>query len=302
MLQLASRASSEKMAAVGPSAATRPSRNTMVLAQTSSTRSRSCVATIFVCSKERSSSMSCRLPHDEHDGGGHESLDDPDGQVDGLHQQEERGRRELRPAGEHRLEDDAERAQLKPDHAGRDRRGGKAPARRARPCQRAVHEGKATKLVKKPRLRMLHPRASRPPSPKKRACTAGTETMTGNAAEGPIRIARRSPPPRCPLDPVPGMAKLTIWAAKTNAPSTPMRGTRRSSGSFLSARGQAGEARGGGPHGARHPGRDECVGHVHGGGPPRSINWRCVAPTGGRDKARGPARRADGGVERRRAG
>jgi hypothetical protein len=81
---------------------------------------------------------------------------------------------------------------------------------------------------KNPRLKMLQPRASKPPSAKKNACTVNTEAMTRNAAYGPRRIVRISPPPRCPLDPVPGIEKLIICAAKMKAPSTPIMGTRSS--------------------------------------------------------------------------
>ena len=50
------------------------------------------------------------------------------------------------------------------------------------------------------------------------------EAMTSVAACGPSRMASSTPPPKCPL--VPGrIGKLIIWAAKTNAPITPMSGT-----------------------------------------------------------------------------
>ena len=76
---------------------------------------------------------------------------------------------------------------------------------------------------------MLHPSASSPPSAKKSAWTVSTEAMTRKAACGPRRIARIIPPPRCPLDPVPGIVKLIIWEAKMKAPSTPISGIFRSS-------------------------------------------------------------------------
>jgi len=81
---------------------------------------------------------------------------------------------------------------------------------------------------------MLQPRASRPPSAKKRAWTVNTEAMTRKAACGPRRTARIIPPPRCPLEPVPGIVKLIIWEAKMKAPRTPMRGIFRSSSRSLS--------------------------------------------------------------------
>ena len=76
---------------------------------------------------------------------------------------------------------------------------------------------------------MLHPSASSPPSAKKSAWTVNTEAMTRKAACGPRRTARIIPPPRCPLDPVPGIVKLIIWEAKMKAPSTPISGIFRSS-------------------------------------------------------------------------
>ena len=76
---------------------------------------------------------------------------------------------------------------------------------------------------------MLQPRASSPPSAKKSAWTVRTEAITRKAACGPRRMARIIPPPRCPLDPVPGIVKLIIWLAKMKAPRTPIRGIVRSS-------------------------------------------------------------------------
>ena len=85
---------------------------------------------------------------------------------------------------------------------------------------------------------MLQPKASSPPSMKNKACTASTEAITTKAACGPSRMANRSPPPMWPLEPVTGIEKLTIWAAKTKAPSTPIIGTRRSSRAFATRRAQ----------------------------------------------------------------
>src|SRR5450759_3939971 len=78
-------------------------------------------------------------------------------------------------------------------------------------------------------LNALHPRARSPPSPKSSAWIARIDTTTRKAACGPRRIASSSAPPRWPLEPVPGSWKLIIWAAKTKAPRTPIKGTRRSS-------------------------------------------------------------------------
>src|SRR4030042_1320575 len=47
-------------------------------------------------------------------------------------------------------------------------------------------------------------------------------------------MARIMPPPRGPLEPVAGIVKLIIWAAKINAPRTPIIGTLCSSRFFLS--------------------------------------------------------------------
>ncbi len=83
-------------------------------------------------------------------------------------------------------------------------------------------------------LKMLHPSARRPPSAKKSAWTTRTEASVRKAAWGPSRIARIIPPPRWPLEPVAGMLKLIIWAAKMNAPRTPINGARASSGDSFS--------------------------------------------------------------------
>lgn len=88
-------------------------------------------------------------------------------------------------------------------------------------------------------LKMLQPRASSPPSAKKSACTARMAAMTRKPAYGPSRTARMRPPPRWPLDPVPGMVKFSIWQAKMKAPITPMSGTSRTSFSCLTLRAQS---------------------------------------------------------------
>lgn len=91
---------------------------------------------------------------------------------------------------------------------------------------------------KKPKLKMLQPSASRPPSAKNRDCTISTEAIARNPAYGPRRIASIMPPPICPLDPVAGMVKLIICAAKMNAPRTPIRGIICSSICFFSLEAQ----------------------------------------------------------------
>ena len=63
--------------------------------------------------------------------------------------------------------------------------------------------------------------------------------MTRNPAYGPRRTAKLRPPPRWPLEPVPGMVKFSIWQAKMKAPSTPMSGTSRISFSCLTLRAQS---------------------------------------------------------------
>jgi hypothetical protein len=59
--------------------------------------------------------------------------------------------------------------------------------------------------------------------------------MTMMAGAGPSVAANSAPPNRCPLVPAPS-GKLTIWAANTNAPSTPIIGTCDSSRSFREER------------------------------------------------------------------
>ena len=83
---------------------------------------------------------------------------------------------------------------------------------------------------------MLAPRASSPPSAKNSAWTARIEAITRKAASGPNRMASISAPPRWPLEPVPGMAKLSICAAKTKAPATPISGILLSSRSLRTLR------------------------------------------------------------------
>jgi hypothetical protein len=81
---------------------------------------------------------------------------------------------------------------------------------------------------------MLQPSARSPPSAKKNACTVSTDAITIKAAYGPMSMASIIPPPKCPLEPVPGIVKLIICAAKMKAPRTPMRGIIFSSISSLS--------------------------------------------------------------------
>ena len=71
---------------------------------------------------------------------------------------------------------------------------------------------------------MLAPRARRPPSAKSRHCISSTQIIVKKAAYGPTTAESKTPPQRWPDEPVPGMVKLIICAAKTKAPITPMRG------------------------------------------------------------------------------
>ena len=112
---------------------------------------------------------------------------------------------------------------------------------------------------------MLQPRASSPPSAKKSAWTVRTEAITRKAACGPRRTARIIPPPRCPLDPVPGIVKLIICAAKMKAPRTPIRGIVRSSICRLQPlRGIPGYRRRSRPQRRPHGGGEQGICHVHG--------------------------------------
>ena len=78
-------------------------------------------------------------------------------------------------------------------------------------------------------LKMLHPSARIPPSANMNACIASTQESAMNAPWLPSTAANSIPPPMWPLEPVPGIAKFIICAAKTNAPITPMSGTRAGS-------------------------------------------------------------------------
>ena len=80
----------------------------------------------------------------------------------------------------------------------------------------------------------------KPPSAKTRHWITSTEASVSNAAHGPSIAESRIPPTRWPLEPVPGIEKFIIWAAKTKAPITPISGTMcssRASGSRRSFRG-----------------------------------------------------------------
>ena len=74
-----------------------------------------------------------------------------------------------------------------------------------------------------------------PPSAKAKACTASTTAITRQASQGPSSTAASVAPRKWPLVP-PAIGKLSIWAAKMNAASTPSSGTRASSSSMLATR------------------------------------------------------------------
>ena len=68
------------------------------------------------------------------------------------------------------------------------------------------------------------PSAIRPPSANSRHWMSSTPIIVKNAAYGPTMAVSSIPPQRWPDDPVPGIVKFIICAAKTNAPMTPMVG------------------------------------------------------------------------------
>ena len=79
----------------------------------------------------------------------------------------------------------------------------------------------------------LQPSARRPPSAKNRHWISRTPIIVRNPAHGPSRADSIMPPHRCPDEPVPGIVKLIICAANTNAPMTPITGIFFSSFSIL---------------------------------------------------------------------
>ena len=79
-------------------------------------------------------------------------------------------------------------------------------------------------------LSTLAPSAVIPPSAKAKAWTPTTTVSTRQASQGPSRAAAKVAPRKWPLVP-PATGKLSIWAAKMNAASTPSIGIRDSSSS-----------------------------------------------------------------------
>ena len=71
---------------------------------------------------------------------------------------------------------------------------------------------------------MLQPSARSPPSANSRHCISSTPIIARNPAYGPSSAESSIPPHRCPEEPVPGIVKLIICAANTNAPITPITG------------------------------------------------------------------------------
>ena len=102
-----------------------------------------------------------------------------------------------------------------------------------------------------------------PPSAKTKACAVSTTASTRQASHGPRRTAASAAPSRWPLVP-PATGKLSIWAAKMNAPVTPSSGI----GLVIQARLRAAEAvrdraRRNDAGDGGHPGVEEPVGDVH---------------------------------------
>lgn len=60
-----------------------------------------------------------------------------------------------------------------------------------------------------------------------------TDVSVMKPAHGPSMADSNTPPTMCPLEPVPGIEKLIICAAKMKAPITPIKGTMFSWGLFL---------------------------------------------------------------------
>ena len=82
-------------------------------------------------------------------------------------------------------------------------------------------------------FQILHPSASSPPSANIRHCTNKTPIIVRNPAYGPNNADKSIPPHKCPEEPVPGIVKLIICAANTNAPMTPITGIFDTSSSFF---------------------------------------------------------------------
>ena len=111
---------------------------------------------------------------------------------------------------------------------------------------------------------MLQPRASSPPSAKNRACTVSTEAMVRKAACGPKRIARIMPPPRWPLDPVPGMVEVDHLRGEDEGPQ---HAHERRPGALEPVAHDLGavahEPCRHSPHGPAHGGGDQRIRHMH---------------------------------------
>ena len=93
----------------------------------------------------------------------------------------------------------------------------------------------ANRAPSTPMLSTFAPSALMPPSANANAWTAITTAMTRQASQGPSSTAARVAPRKWPLVP-PAIGKLSIWAAKMNAASTPSSGTRASSSSTFATR------------------------------------------------------------------
>lgn len=105
---------------------------------------------------------------------------------------------------------------------------GHSPADQKRPYQSASH-----KAAVKSHVPHIGSQRQQAPVPKSQALEHQHPDQGQKAPQGPTTAARSMPPHRWPEEPVPGMAKFSIWAANTKAPSTPISGTRAGSSLFL---------------------------------------------------------------------
>ena len=144
---------------------------------------------------------------------------------------------------DHRRQDGAERDRAGEREAGRRRgragddaratrrRRRRRAARRAGAAARAARRASAPPVTSAPATPMFitfAPSALTPPSANTKLCVASTTASTRQASHGPSSTVASAAPRKCPLVP-PATGKLSICAAKTNAPVTPSSGTTRSS-------------------------------------------------------------------------
>ena len=77
-------------------------------------------------------------------------------------------------------------------------------------------------------MKIFNPMAVNPPSAKTSACTIRTTVTASTPAHGPIKIAAKAPPIKCPLVPA-ATGKLIICIAKINTAANPASGATFSS-------------------------------------------------------------------------